>query len=337
MLTLTSNFRTALNAIEIDERLRDYAAEAHAEIRGHLESDPVLCGWGIDTVVIGSYARHTGIHPGKDVDVFTKLTRLSIDTIAPAQIYESVRDVLCAKYGDERVEPQPRSVKVSFDRPGYEFSVDVVPAVRLGDRWGIPRRDRDTWAAREASTRWVETDPERLTQLTQQRNREPLVDGRGAYVPTVKLVRQIRRHHRGDHKPGGFYFELMTYWAFEQGHVSGTTFAEILATTLDSIGRQLSAATPVIDPVLGRLYQPSPDPQEVSAAASVFTALARQATQALTDEKCPAAAAWRRIIGQNEKVGWCFPLPEGCDADGRALPVVAPGHRRPSREPGGFA
>jgi tRNA nucleotidyltransferase (CCA-adding enzyme) len=45
-------------------------------------------------VLIGSYARHTAIWPGKDVDVFTKLTRLSVGATNPRTIFEHVRDIL---------------------------------------------------------------------------------------------------------------------------------------------------------------------------------------------------------------------------------------------------
>lgn len=333
MFPLASNFRTALSLIEIDGRLRDFASDAHREIRELLEGDVVLARWGVDTVVIGSYARRTGIFPGKDVDVFTKLTRLRAADVEPITIYERVLKVLRDHYGD-RVTAQPRSVKVSFDTHGYEFSVDAVPAVRYRSRWAIPRRDRGTWE--DPDERWVETDPEVLTKLTSKRNRQPLVDGQGAYVPVVKLIRQTRSHHLGKAKPGGFYFELMTYWAFECGDASGDGFGAILATTLANIAGQLRTGAPVIDPVLGTPYKPSPEAGDLAAAAQLFGSLAERARTAVQAERCPAGAAWRQLLGLNER-GWCFPLPDGCDADGRALQVVGAGASRPSREPGAFA
>lgn len=331
---LADQFDGALALINIDDDRRRFAAEAHTQIRTHLESDSLLCSWGVDTTLIGSYARRTGIYPGKDVDVFTKLTKLSTLTVEPRAIYEATRNILVAKYGD-RAKPQPRSVKVEFNFDSFEFAVDVVPAVHLDDRWALPRRDTTTW--RDPDERWVETDPEHLGTLTKKQNERLKVDGQGAYVPTVKLVRQARKHHRDKSKPGGFYFELMTYWAFERGEVAGTTFAEILSDALSSIASQLDSGAPLQDPVLGRDYRPTPEPQDRADSAAVFRELARKAREARAESsRCRAAVLWREILGRNEQ-GHCFPLPPGCDEHGRELPVTAAGASRVSREPGGFA
>lgn len=334
MHALAPQFKDALSLIEIHPDRRKIAIAAHTEIRELLETDTQLCEWGVDTILIGSYARHTGIRPGKDVDVFTKLAELSVEDIDPRTIFERVRDLLVDEYGD-LAEPQNRSVKVSFDDEDFELSVDVVPAVRMGDRWAIPRHDTATWD--DPEERWVETDPEKLSALTADRNKEPKVGSQGAYVPVVKLVRQARHHHRDKAKPGGFYFELMTYWAFERGEVSGSTFAEIFSSTLASIAEQLAAADDLVDPVLEGAYQPTPDANDRADAAGVVSRLAQEAKEALdTNDRCKAGALWRGIVGQNEQE-WCFPVPEGCDEQGRALPVTAVGASRGTREPGGFA
>jgi hypothetical protein len=250
MEDLAEQFKKALARIEISGDKRERAIAAHTEIREVLEGSEALCALGVDTALIGSYARQTGIYPGKDVDVFVKLTKL--DTSAPPQdVYNAVRDVLVAKYGD-RAEEQPRSIKVSFDTDGDGFSVDAVPAVQMGSRWAIPRRDRERWESPDTSERWVETDPEHLGKLTGLLNGKLKVDGQGAYVPTVKLVRQTRRHNMRDSKPGGLYFELLTYWAFLGGAVNGDCFAQIFAEMLRAIANQLVSGQVVVDPVLER-------------------------------------------------------------------------------------
>ena len=78
METLPNQFKDALSRIEIKGEKRARAIGAHSEIRSYLEENEILYKWGIDTVLIGSYARHTGIHPGHDVDVFSKLTNLDM-------------------------------------------------------------------------------------------------------------------------------------------------------------------------------------------------------------------------------------------------------------------
>lgn len=331
--TLSEQFRGALSRIELGEK-RTRVEAAHKEIRELLERDERLCSWGVDPVLIGSYARHTAIYPGKDVDVFTKLTKL--DTSAnPRTVFEAVRDVLVAKYG-ERAQPQARSIKVTFPTDGEEdFHGDVVPAVRKGDSWAIPRRDTRRWDAPEVEERWVETDPEKMTELTSDMNATLEVDGQGAYVPVVKLVRQTRWHHRGKEKPGGFYFELMTYWVFAGG-MDGDSFAEILARTLRAIAVQLESGAPLIDPILGREYKPAPDPDDRADAAAVFSDLASNAERALTLDRCPAAAIWRSILGENDR-GPVFPLPPGCDEKGNEIKNVAAVAAVGSKEASGFA
>lgn len=331
--TLPEQFKGALARLELGEKRKRVEA-AHKEIRDLLESDERLRSWGVDTVLIGSYARHTAIYPGKDVDVFTKLTKL--DTSAnPRTVFETVRDVLVAKYG-ERAQPQARSIKVTFPTDGEEdFHVDVVPAVRKGGRWAIPRRDTRRWDAPEVEERWVETDPEKMTELTSNMNATLKVEGQGAYVPVVKLVRQTRWHHRGKEKPGGFYFELMAYWAFAAG-MDGDSFAEIFARTLRAIAVQLESGTPLIDPILGREYRPVPDPDDRAAAAEVFSDLASRAERALTLDRCPAAAIWRSILGENDR-GPVFPLPPGCDEKGNEIRNVAAVAAIGSKEASGFA
>jgi Second Messenger Oligonucleotide or Dinucleotide Synthetase domain len=283
METLPDQFKGALARIELGEKRKRVVA-AQMEIRGYLEEDEQLCVWGVDTVLIGSYARHTAIYPGKDVDVFTKLTKL--DTSAdPNAVFEAVRRVLVAKYGD-RAEPQSRSIKVTFPIEGEEdFAVDVVPAVRMDSRWAIPRHDRERWKSTDPGERWRETDPEKLTELSAKLNDKVKVDDQGAYVPVVKLVRQTRRHHRGEEKPGGFYFELMTYWTF-MADPDGESFAELFAATLRSLATQLASSTPLTDPVLDKPYKPEPDPEDREAAADLVVGLATKAELALTVARC---------------------------------------------------
>lgn len=333
MEKLTQQYKNALSRIEINGEKLKRAIRAHSEIRGYLEDKEILRKWGIDTVLIGSYARHTGIYPGNDVDVFSKFTNL--DTKAsPKTVYNTLARIIRDKYG-KRVKLQPRSIKVMFPFDGDRFGVDIVPAVRLGAKWGIPRRDRTRWDDPNYDARWIETDPEKLAELSSKMNSTLKVDGQGAYVPTVKLVRQTRCHHLGDQKPGGLYFELLTYWAFHAG-IEGDCFPEILTASLGSIASQLTEGFPLIDPVLGLPYSPMPDPIDLSKAAAHFRGLAKKAEEARMAKRCQAAVIWQYILGSNGR-GQCFPLPPGCDEEGNEIKKVTQGKSRGSQEASGFA
>ena len=184
-------------------RRRAVAQAAHLEVRAILNRAQPLLDHGLRDVLIGSYARDTGIWPGKDVDIFGKLTLESILSIRPDDAYQLFLGPLEGTY-EERVTPQPRSIKIDFglgDRApaleflkardatrtdAFEFSVDVVPAVRWDERWAIPNNDRKLWLRTTAADRWVLTDPEVLTELTTTRNGDVVIAGQGAFVPTVK-------------------------------------------------------------------------------------------------------------------------------------------------------
>lgn len=324
METLTTEFNTALGMIDLGPK-RDRAIEAHEEVRALLEDDEQLSANDVDTILIGSYGRQTAIYPGRDVDVFVKLPGCEE---GPHETYEMVRRVLKAEYKDRLDDSGRRSLKVEFPD---DFSVDAVPAVpSAGGHWQIPQADENG-----NKTSWEETDPEELGRLTTERNKQPMVNGQGAYVPTVKLIRQTRRHHLGDAKPRGLYLELETYWAFQAG-VSGTSFAEILAATLDRIASQLETGVVINDPALGREYNPAPESADLDHAATIFRDLASKASAALSADRCEAARLWREILGRNER-NWIFPIPEGCDEFGKRATVITPIADRGSREARPFA
>jgi hypothetical protein len=321
-------------------RRRAVAIAAHLEVRDLLNNCVGLTSRGLKDVLIGSYARDTGIWPGKDVDVFAKLTAESVDSIDPGSLYKLFYDCLLAAYGD-RVVPQNRSIKVCFGSgergPAlrflsgqgagsadlFDFAVDVVPAVRWADRWAIPSHDPQMWGSGRPEDRWVLTDPEQLTVMSSALNTVVTIGGQGAFVPTVKAIKQIRKFHLGDQKPGGLYFEFMLHEAFGKGEVSGDSWADVTGAAIRWIGMRLltAAAVPVIDPVLGTAAQPQPDHAAIQAAISVFTQLSSDATEALAAPRCEAGALWRGCFGTNGNPAydWVFPVPPGCTEDGGML------------------
>lgn len=62
---LGDQFEDAVSNVSISGEKRQRAIAAHTEVRELLETDSGLKEWGIDTILIGSYARETGRYPGE--------------------------------------------------------------------------------------------------------------------------------------------------------------------------------------------------------------------------------------------------------------------------------
>ena len=96
MAILTKQFKDALAAIEPGDDA-SHAADAHAEVRDVLDGDKELTGWGLNTVLIGSYKRHVSIRRVKDVDVFCELPKLP-DEQDPQDLLDKFAGVLSVEY-----------------------------------------------------------------------------------------------------------------------------------------------------------------------------------------------------------------------------------------------
>ena len=334
MPNLRKQFEQALTNIEVNGQKRKRAIEAHTEIRELLQQDEQLKEWGIEPLLIGSYGRGTGIYPGKDVDVFLRFTEL--DTKAePRAVFDAVWRVIVQKYGQYgqgggRAQQQARSVKVLFpDRDstsGGDFSVDAVPAVCNGELWAIPTKDQNRWV--EGEGRWVTTGAVRFGELSEKLNKSassPIVGGRPAYKPTVKLVRQIRETHLGDKRPGGLYLEFVTFEAWRSGLVAGSEWDVLLARTLQCIAARFERAgvDPLLDPVLRTPVDPPLSEGQIKQAAEKFRKLAVGANRALGMNTAEAAAEWGRILGGNDRADPVFPSPPGNGGGAGGIATVA--------------
>ncbi len=333
MATLRPQFGRAVTNTDVNGRKQHRAIAAHTEIQDLLSADVQLQAWGINTRLIGSYSRHTARYPGKDVDVFARLENLDTSEM-PRRVYDRFEVILVDEYGlkDQggRATPQDRSVKVDFpdpedDDPLNAFAVDAVPAVRDGQRWAIPTKDRLQWE--QSTGRWVTTDPVRFGDLTTALNTAsttPTVGSQNAYVPIVRLMRQARHIHLDDLRPGGLYVEFAVYDTWKAGLVTGDEWDPLLAQTLRAVGNRFGTApsVPLLDPGLGTAVSPPLSAEAWIHAREVFTRLADLADAAVAGERCFAAAKWREILGENER-GPVFPLPDGCDAGGFAISSVA--------------
>lgn len=308
MATVPTCFRGALSNIQpaTDEK---NAAKAHAEVSKVLTKDDKLKALGIDPVLIGSYAREVSIRRVKDVDVFGRLTAAD-DTLAPGRAMDLFETTLLAEYDDDRVERQHRSFQIDF--PEYDLSVDTVPARPHGDHWEIPNRPNER-------ARWIETNPTTLNDLTTSANKTFTLNGSGIYVPMVKLLRQVRRTWLDD-QPGGFFFEILTYWAFQHQRPNESSHAAYLAVILKAVADMLPdvATDGLQDPTLpGKTISTKATSSDFRAATKKITEAADLARRALAEEDdCKAAVQWRDLLGKTTDGEHVFPLPAYCNADG---------------------
>lgn len=346
---LSQQFGEAVKRVTVSDKKRERVIDAHKEVREVLEADLTLRAWGINPYLIGSYGRRTSRFPAKDVDIFLRFDNRTT-AASPDVVYEQVKTVLANTYGladndpDGRVTEQARSLKIAYSDPLLpggtdEFSVDAVPAVQWGDHWGIPNRSRDQWASGEA--RWIKTNPIKFGEFTDglaTSTETPVIDGRNAYRPVVRLVRQVRHVHLGALKPSGLHAEIATYDTWSAGEVSSVAWALAFAQTLSAVAQRFRAASdqPLLDPALETPLKPELDPSAWNVAANVFSLLADKAQEALEADVCRAAFLWREILGENEN-GPVFPLPAGCDANGLPIRKVTAVASVGSNEPRGFA
>lgn len=325
MAALTTQFNEAKRNVEPSDDDKNSAPGCHEEVRDALDDNDYLASLGIKSVLIGSYRRNVSIRRVKDVDVLCRLPLLpDVDPdIGPLALLNRFETALHDSLGEERVARQARSFQVSFD--DSDMYVDVVPARPCGDHWEIPGRDGT----------WEETNPEKLKDLTETMNAAHA----DRYVPTVKLVRQVRRAHLGK-QPGGLYFEVATYHAFASGMVTGSNTAEVFCTALERIPVELRTAKLVglADPTLfGKVISTRASDAELDKAIATFDDLATDARAALDEEdRCTAARQWREILGQNED-GWVFPMPDDCDEEAKSSIAAAPIRSGNPRVPKGDA
>lgn len=304
-------FATACSNVEPEDDDVSNASDAHTDVRDVLAADQALQDYGIETILIGSYAREVSIRRVKDVDVFTKLEDLG-DDLTSVELLDHIVAVLEDAYGVDRVELQDRSVMVDF--PDFGLHVDVVPARPCDDAWEIP--DRVPAGSVEA---WEETNPEELGSVSTAMNKR---FGEN-YVPVVKLIRQTRRAQLGDERPGGHFFEVLTYHAFDQmdSDMEDANRPRLYVAALQSIADQLADYRDGID-----VHDPSMPDSVISiratqaqkdSAATVFADVAERASDALADSSsCASAKVFQELLGKNSDGDWVFEMPSYCNADG---------------------
>ena len=88
-------------------------------------------------------------------------------------------------------------------------------------------------------------------------NKKYTLSGKGIYVPVSSLSGRSAAPGCGD-QPGGLFFEILTYWAFNDGKPKEASHADYLVAVLDYIEKELPvvAEDGLRDPTLtGKLIE----------------------------------------------------------------------------------
>jgi hypothetical protein len=315
---MVTGFEAAQTAVEPEQVDKDAASRAHLEVRDVLARDALLSGWGINSILIGSYKRQVSIRRIKDVDVFCRLESVP-DAISGSDALNEFFRVLSAEYGAESVTLQARSLSVEI--PEWDgLHIDAVPARSAGEYWEIPDRE-------DPDSGWQETNPDKLTDLSSEMNAAM----GNLYVPAVKFIRQTRRTLIGDH-PGGLFVELALYTACTRGLVSGDSMRDFYISSLNGVAQIIEAKVndgeEIPDPTRpGKNLTFRATDEEWATAADAFTRAAAQAERARDAPRCAAEATFHRLLGKNSDDEVVYPLPDDCNVDGTTKSRLVAGDR----------
>jgi Second Messenger Oligonucleotide or Dinucleotide Synthetase domain len=199
MITINEAFRKFRSNLELTQGEQDDASRRQQEIREVMGEAFDL----EDDFLSGSYKRFTKTKPLKDVDIFCVLSDEEREKYRnnkhPSVLLNRVKEVLDAKYGNENVHKQRRSVSVRFPVRGDEdrvMSFDVVPAFTKGDHYEI--------ADEATKSGWTETNP--------KIHAEKATDANAAFNGEWKgMVRMIKAWNNEKGKPvkPSFLLEVM--------------------------------------------------------------------------------------------------------------------------------
>lgn len=253
-------------------------------------------------------------------------------------------------------QTEVKDVEAAIGGGAFPFTVDVVPARPAGENYEIPQValvrddgriviDEQRRIAKQMTGEWLETNPLALNDETTKRNGELLIGGRGAFVPLVKHLRQIRTAHLSGVKPSSLLYEFALHEGVTSGRVAGDSWADLTKAAIDYVWERLTEldSDPVLDPVLREPYSPSPSAGDLATAVGKWREIARRAnTAVIARDRCTAANAWQFVFGKSERTSPLpvFPTPPGCTGTGNPYGAAAGGvganAAREGREERGF-
>jgi hypothetical protein len=162
-MTVTEAFEIFKSELELPDSKQAQAAKAQQDVRSRLAKHLDVP----DSLLTGSYPRHTKINPLDDIDILLIRNRGRVGLvtdgsgISTAAAISEVAEAATNAYGlSATVKKQARSVNAQIK--GLDFGFDIIPAwLRNPDGYWIPDTETNVW---------IPTDPEAHARMRTEAN-----------------------------------------------------------------------------------------------------------------------------------------------------------------------
>jgi Second Messenger Oligonucleotide or Dinucleotide Synthetase domain len=183
-MTVTEAFEVFKSELELPDSKQAQASNAQQDIRSRLANHLYVP----DSLLTGSYPRHTKIYPLDDIDILLvrNTGRVGLVTdgsgVSTTTAIDDVAQAVSKAYGlTATIKKQVRSVNALIK--GLDFGFDIIPAwLRNPDGYWIP--DTDT-------NQWIPTDPEAHARMMTDANARLQL----RLKPVIKITKHWNRNN----------------------------------------------------------------------------------------------------------------------------------------------
>jgi hypothetical protein len=245
-MILITYFEKFVSNVQPSEERIAAISDSHTTVRKHLLEDAKLKFPIVDSLLSGSYARHTSIDPIKDADIILVLeeTKVSDDkkTPNPRHVLEDLKAALDDFYDQVNLETQRRSIQVFL--PEDDVRMDIVPSIAPDGKekqLNVPDYEQG---------KWIKSHPYEHITFATNTNKE----NGGRFVRVAKAMKWWKIEKLVKEKaPKSFLLEVIVAYNMDS---KASNLCEAFAGTLKNIlsayktNRQNGTVPKVPDPAL---------------------------------------------------------------------------------------
>lgn len=153
----------------------------------------------VDLVFGGSVAKHTYVDGLSDVDALLLMSRADIAGKQPGAVLRLLAKELAARFGRDCVDVGRMAVTLNLANK----SIQLLPAVKEGKSFRIPRADGKEWS---------KINPRTFAQALTKANK----DTNGKLIPTIKLAKAIIASLPEQRRLTGYHTEALALRIFQK-------------------------------------------------------------------------------------------------------------------------